>query len=327
MSSEKSVLCVGMCVLDIIHVCAEYPEEDTDKRCLDGYWQRGGNASNNCTVLRQLDAKCEFLGMTSAAPAFQFLYDDCKERQIEIRNCPKTEMNPPFSSVMLVKAKGTRTIVHANTGFPILTYEHFEKINLHDYSWIHFEGRNVEETKQMIDMIKDFNCKQKEPIKISVELEKLNRDLFALAMRADVVFIGKDIAQHMGWHTAQVAVQEAQEIIKEFKTLEPPQKESSQWPMQTLICPWGSECTYAFDSGSNNYLKLNAMIVETIADSLGAGDTFVAACIYALNNLKRNLQEALEFGNCVAAYKIQHRGYDCVENIQNCYPSLFTKNQ
>ena len=31
-TSEKSILCVGMCVLDIIHVCNQYPEEDSDKR-------------------------------------------------------------------------------------------------------------------------------------------------------------------------------------------------------------------------------------------------------------------------------------------------------
>ena len=316
MSSEKNILCVGMCVLDIIHVCAEFPSEDTDKRCLDGYWQRGGNASNNCTVLRKLEAKCEFLGMISTASAFQFLYEDCRDRQIEIKNCPTTEMNPPFSSVILVNAKGTRTIVHANTGFPILKYEHFRKLNLSGYSWIHFEGRNVEETKQMIDMIRAFNVNQQEPIQISVELEKLNKNLFTLAIRADVVFIGKDIAQHLGWYSAKEAVHKTQEILKDFKALEPDQKDSSKWPQQTIICPWGSECTYAFDTVSNQYFMLNALTVENIADTLGAGDTFVAACIYALNNLKMSFSEALEFGNRAAAYKIQYRGYDCVANLK-----------
>lgn len=28
----KAILCVGMCVLDIIHVCEEFPVEDSDKR-------------------------------------------------------------------------------------------------------------------------------------------------------------------------------------------------------------------------------------------------------------------------------------------------------
>lgn len=29
---KKTVLCVGMCVLDIVHVCNEFPIEDQDKR-------------------------------------------------------------------------------------------------------------------------------------------------------------------------------------------------------------------------------------------------------------------------------------------------------
>lgn len=29
---DKYILCVGMCVLDIIQVCSTYPEEDSDKR-------------------------------------------------------------------------------------------------------------------------------------------------------------------------------------------------------------------------------------------------------------------------------------------------------
>ncbi|KAI8123398.1 hypothetical protein FF38_11135 [Lucilia cuprina] len=312
MSEERRVLCVGMCVLDIIHLCAEYPQEDTDKRCLDGYWQRGGNASNNCSVLSKLGAKCEFLGMTSSAAAFQFLYEDCKQRNIIIKNCPKTTMNPPFSSVLLVKNKGTRTIVHANTGFPILKYKEFQKINLHDYSWIHFEGRNVDETKQMIDMIRKHNEKHKEKrIKISIELEKLNKDLYILAMRSDVVFVGKDIAHHMGWSTAKEAVCNSQKIINDLKSIEP----EENWPLQQIICPWGSECADVLDVATNEYNSLPAVPVENIVDSLGAGDTFVAAVIYALNNLQKNLKQAVEYGNQVAAFKIQQRGYDCVENF------------
>lgn len=30
--NKKTVLCVGMCVLDIVHVCNEFPVEDQDKR-------------------------------------------------------------------------------------------------------------------------------------------------------------------------------------------------------------------------------------------------------------------------------------------------------
>lgn len=63
---EKQILCVGLVVLDIINVVDKYPEEDTDRRCLSQRWQRGGNASNSCTVLSLLGARCAFMG--SLAP-------------------------------------------------------------------------------------------------------------------------------------------------------------------------------------------------------------------------------------------------------------------
>lgn len=63
---EKQILCVGLVVLDIINVVDKYPEEDTDRRCLSQRWQRGGNASNSCTVLSLLGAHCAFMG--SLAP-------------------------------------------------------------------------------------------------------------------------------------------------------------------------------------------------------------------------------------------------------------------
>ncbi|XP_072490086.1 ketohexokinase isoform X7 [Notamacropus eugenii] len=63
---DKEILCVGLVVLDIISVVEKYPEEDTDSRCLTQRWQRGGNASNSCTVLSLLGAPCAFMG--SLAP-------------------------------------------------------------------------------------------------------------------------------------------------------------------------------------------------------------------------------------------------------------------
>lgn len=29
---DKDILCVGLCVLDVIHVCSSYPAEDVDMR-------------------------------------------------------------------------------------------------------------------------------------------------------------------------------------------------------------------------------------------------------------------------------------------------------
>ncbi|XP_012643677.1 ketohexokinase isoform X3 [Microcebus murinus] len=63
---DKQILCVGLVVLDVISLVDKYPKEDMEIRCISQKWQRGGNASNSCTVLSLLGARCAFMG--SLAP-------------------------------------------------------------------------------------------------------------------------------------------------------------------------------------------------------------------------------------------------------------------
>ncbi|NXX76893.1 KHK Ketohexokinase, partial [Urocolius indicus] len=61
-AGQKRILCVGLVCLDVISVVEAYPAEDSDTRCVSQRWQRGGNASNSCTVLSLLGAPCAFMG-------------------------------------------------------------------------------------------------------------------------------------------------------------------------------------------------------------------------------------------------------------------------
>lgn len=308
---QRRIVCVGMCVLDVIHVVEQYPVEDTDKRCLAGYWQRGGNASNNCTVLRQLGApQVEFLGMLSGSPAFGFLQEDCRKRDIIIENCPSTDMDPPFSSVILNKAAGSRTIIHSNPGFPPLEYEHLGRLHLNNYDWIHFEGRNNESVLKFIQDIRNYNKHFRNPkdrVRISVDLEKMKDEILALGEAADFVFLGKDLAVHLGWGEPAAAVMGLYDRLK-------PQGELGN-SKPAIICPWGAEGAGCVDA-LGNYAFVPSKPVADIVDSLGAGDTFCAAVIYALQVLQKNLQEAVLLGHGVAGYKLGHRGYDDIKNFR-----------
>ncbi|XP_018785307.1 PREDICTED: ketohexokinase-like [Bactrocera latifrons] len=308
---QRRILCVGMCVLDVIHLVEQYPVEDTDKRCLAGYWQRGGNASNNCTVLRQLGApQVEFLGMLSASPAFAFLYEDCRKRNIIIENCPSTDMDPPFSSVILNKASGSRTIIHSNPGFPTLTYEHGTRLDLSNYGWIHFEGRNNASVLQFIRDIRKHNKELRKPnerIRISVDLEKMKDEILELGEAADFVFLGKDLAIHLGWQEPAAAV------MGLYNRLKPQLEWDDTKP--AIICPWGAEGAGCVDA-LGNYAFIPSKPVGEIVDSLGAGDTFCAAVIYALQVLEKSLQAAVRFGHAVAGYKLGYRGYDDIANFR-----------
>uniref|UniRef100_A0A8B9GNA5 Ketohexokinase n=1 Tax=Astyanax mexicanus TaxID=7994 RepID=A0A8B9GNA5_ASTMX len=74
MERQGKVLCIGLVCLDIINVVDKYPEEDTDSRCVSQRWQRGGNASNSCTILSILGAPCAFMGSLAPGPLVFEIY-------------------------------------------------------------------------------------------------------------------------------------------------------------------------------------------------------------------------------------------------------------
>ncbi|ELK14057.1 Ketohexokinase [Pteropus alecto] len=138
---QKQILCVGLVVLDIINVVDKYPEEDTDSRCLSQRWQRGGNASNSCTILSLLGAPCAFMGSLApghaadglasyspvpktlsnyATPGLlhpgSFVLDDLRRYSVDLRyTVSQTTGSVPISTVIINEASGSRTILHANS--------------------------------------------------------------------------------------------------------------------------------------------------------------------------------------------------------------------
>lgn len=147
---------------------------------------------------------------------FQFVIEDCCDRDIRISNCVYHEnCEAPLSSVILNETTGTRTIIHSNPNLPLLTFDDFRKICLNHYKWIHFEARNRDETAKMIDLIVLWNKIENKPnITISLELENLSSKNITLAANADVVFLSKDYAVMMGWTNKEVAVHNLRKYVK-----------------------------------------------------------------------------------------------------------------
>ena len=51
---------------------------------------------------------------------------------------------------IFIKTNGSRTIVHHRGAMPEITFEDFKKLNLSEYSWIHFEGGFHSSTQSLI---------------------------------------------------------------------------------------------------------------------------------------------------------------------------------
>lgn len=189
---------------------------------------------------------------------------------------------------------------------PEFTFEDFKNIfkktKLENYCLIHFESRNFEENKKMIDFIRNNDPNRE--IKVSVELEKpkLSFENF-IGLDLDYLFIEKDFALNIG----------LQDIDEVMTKLAP--KAS---PNCTVICPWGESGAKAIDNRTNKIVSSPIYSPKTgVIDTLGAGDTFVASTLFALQVLKLDLQHSIQFGCKVAGAKCGFEGYELIDKFEN----------
>ncbi|KAF4525618.1 hypothetical protein B566_EDAN001217 [Ephemera danica] len=275
---SKKILCVGLTCMDMVQTVKEYPKEDTDQRSISARWQRGGNASNNCTVLSQLGVNCEFLGTIGQDLTVKFVEDDFASLNINIEHCEYiTGANSPISTVIVNSQNGSRTIIHNRGTVKELSREQFKKVKFQDYQWIHFEGRNVE---VIMDVLKEIDAIEAGRPRTSVELEKPYRELDVLIPLADLVFLSREYSESRGWTSGEQAV--------------------------TLAI----YCYLRMGSTSPAYPPAQ------VVDTLGAGDTFVAGVlVYQLQGV--NMKKSIEFGCKLAGVKVGQQGLKGLEGVLN----------
>ncbi|XP_074065970.1 ketohexokinase isoform X3 [Macrotis lagotis] len=344
---EKRILCVGLVVLDIINVVEKYPEEDADSRCLTQRWQRGGNASNSCTILSLLGAPCAFMGSLAPGHVAEFwhrgqeavrgLGGQCRTwSQQDLRSnvasdtywapcqtVPQCGTPPTPGSFVLDDLRrysvDLRYTVSQRVGsIPISTVIisaatgsrtilHAHR-NLPDVSAKDFEKVDLNRFK----WIHFEGRNASEQVKMLQRVEQHNKKLpreQQIRISVEVEKPREELYQLFA-HGDVVFVSKDVARHMGFRSAAETLKGlySRVGKGAVLVCAWAEEGADALGP-DGRLLHSDAFPPPRVVDTLGAGDTFNASVIFSLSQGK-SMQEALTFGCQIAGKKCGVQGYD-----------------
>ncbi|KAH8264869.1 hypothetical protein KR038_006183 [Drosophila bunnanda] len=306
---KKRVLCVGCSTIDCVTIVNNFPVDNVHEKAIGAYWQRGGNASNNCTVLRNLGVNVEFFGMLSSHHMFQVLIEDMRARRIIVDNCPICDQAPPFANVILTKSIKKRTLVTCNDDFPYVSIEDFRKLNLSIYGWIHLRAYYFDTTMEMLKEIAAYNATmeaKEDKIIVSLEFDQRLDEMFPMLDYCDYALFSKQLASENGWTSTENACSQVDERLQ------------MRWGLNLrrpfVIIMWGDQGAGLLDL-DGKFTHMPPYKPKQIVEVLGAEDSFVGAFIYAKFIRERSVKVSVDFANRISSYKITKNGFDHIASI------------
>ncbi|KAJ6008857.1 hypothetical protein N7499_001097 [Penicillium canescens] len=305
-----TLVATGACYFDTILTVPHYPSEDEKLRASTIDRRRGGNCPNTLEVLAQLvpcgpsndESSLNLITvLPSRSSAASQLIKTGLGDHVQLDRCIyREQFNEPASSYIIKSQNtGSRTIVNHNE-LPDMILEEFiiaveDLRKISGQPWFHFEGRMPDVTTECIKYIRD----QFPGARISVEVEKPGRPgLQELAGTADVVFYSKGWAQNNGYTSAQECLK-----LQSLKACQ----------ASLLFCTWGDAGAAAFEKRTGDILHVPAYTEGNmrIADTIGAGDTFIAGILYGLiyRGKDWDFERRLKFANYLAGLKVTQEGF------------------
>jgi ketohexokinase len=252
------ILGIGNATLDIVLTVDDYPRENDEVRCSDRSLRRGGNAANTLVVLSQLGHTCSWAGTLVDTVEGRFIRDDMEAHGVDTAAGRLAGSGTvPVSSILLNAGTGSRTIIHFRD-LPEYSFADFSLLELETFDWLHFEGRNVEALRAMLQ----WCCERYPSIPRSLEIEKPRLAIEELFGLAQVLLFSQGYAVSRGHVNPEGLLQEVRR----------------KHPRADLFCTRGTEGAVSLDR-EGRFTSQPAFSPRRVVDTLGAGDTFNAAVI------------------------------------------------
>lgn len=279
------ILAVGIATLDIVNEVDTYPDEDAEVRALAHSVRRGGNATNTLVVLSQLGHGCAWAGVLVDEPDTRVVLEELGRYRIRSDYCRRLPQGKlPTSYITVSRANGSRTIVHYRD-LPEYDADSFARIPLEEFDWLHFEGRNLVQVLRMLRHVKA----RTPTLPVSLEVEKAHDGIDRLFPFADLLLFSSGFARQRGLEPAELAYQ-ARRLA----------------PRAAVVCSLGDRGALGI-SGDGVVVTADACHPQRVVDTLGAGDTFNAGMIDALQR-GAGLQAAMQFACALAGAKCGQSG-------------------
>jgi ketohexokinase len=275
------VICIGTATLDIVNRVERYPAEDSEMRALAQSRRMGGNAANTALVLAQLGDRVFWVGNLAESTEIvdQSFARHGVDASLAVR-IPDAVM--PTSYVLLSEASGSRSIVHFRD-LPEYSAENFLKLDLRRFSWVHFEGRAIDQLEPMLSRVRGIGGLQ-----VSLEVEKPRRGIERLFGQADLLLFSRDYAQARGFSDAPALLHSLPRGV-------------------LATCTWGAQGAWAIDQG--RLMCAAPPPLASVLDTLGAGDVFNAAIIHELGG-GRTLEQSLQTAVALASAQCTRAGLE-----------------
>ena len=281
------VMCVGVATLDIINRVEKYPAEDSEMRALAQSQRMGGNAANTAVVLAQLGVRTFWVGnLAESTPIVdQSFSRHGVDASLAVR-IPGGVM--PTSYILLSEANGSRSIVHYRD-LPEYSAEKFLELDLRTFDWVHFEGRAVDQLVPMLWRTRGI-C----GLPVSLEVEKPRDGIEDLFEQTDLLLFSRAYAQAQGFTDAPALLRSLPQGI-------------------LATCTWGAQGAWAIDR-DGRLLHAAAIPLDSVVDTLGAGDVFNAAMVHALSG-GRAVEQALQAAVTLASSQCAREGLTLADDL------------
>jgi ketohexokinase len=255
------ILAVGIATLDIINKVDGYPAENSEIRAIEQEVRRGGNATNTLAVLSRLGHQAAWAGVLAIEPDTGRVEQDLRSYAIDTSRATRIKGGKlPTSYITLNRRNGSRTIVHYRD-LPEYTFADFSTIDLSPFDWVHFEGRNPDETTAMLEHVRTT----RPDLPVSLEVEKLRDGIETLFALPSLLIFSRPYVEARGFETPQELLEW---VAPRTRTAD-------------LVCTWGEGGAWSRDRHGAIHHAI-AHPPTRLVETLGAGDTFNAALIDAL---------------------------------------------